>query len=80
MLTLSLLLILGPLPVAQEPDSIVLVDFSPSTTTEWRVVNDGVMGGLSSSTMSATEVGTGVFSGRLSLENNGGFASIHPKR
>jgi len=76
MLTLSLLLTLWVLPVSQQPDSIVLVDFSRPTGADWRVVNDGVMGGVSSSTMSTTEVGTGVFSGRLSLENNGGFASI----
>jgi NADH dehydrogenase [ubiquinone] 1 alpha subcomplex assembly factor 1 len=76
MLTLSLLLTVWVLPVSPQPDSIVLVDFSRPTETDWFVVNDGVMGGVSSSTMSTTEVGTGVFAGRLSLENNGGFASV----
>jgi monofunctional biosynthetic peptidoglycan transglycosylase len=40
----------------------------------WVTVNDGVMGGRSTS--SAEALGDGVrFRGRLSLENNGGFAS-----
>jgi hypothetical protein len=53
-----------------------LVDFGPSDTTQWYIVNDGVMGGISSSAMQGTDRGTGLFSGDLSLENNGGFASV----
>jgi monofunctional biosynthetic peptidoglycan transglycosylase len=34
------------------------------------------MGGISSSTMEVSSDGTGVFASRLSLENNGGFASV----
>lgn len=60
----------------QQPDSIVLVDFARPDPPAWIVVNDGVMGGVSSSSMQITDVGTGVFSGHLSLENNGGFASV----
>lgn len=41
----------------------------------WRGVNDEVMGGISNSEMVATEDGLR-FQGQLSLENNGGFASI----
>ena len=40
----------------------------------WRTVNDTVMGGVSSSSVEAGE--TLVFSGDLSLEQNGGFTSI----
>lgn len=40
----------------------------------WYVVNDGVMGGVSDSTAAAGG-GRLVFSGRVRLENNGGFAS-----
>ena len=42
---------------------------------DWRITNDGVMGGLS---RSRAVVGDGavVFEGELSLENNGGFASV----
>jgi hypothetical protein len=76
MLTLPLLLALWTVPVTQQPDSLVLVDFSQPAETDWFVVNDGVMGGRSSSSMRTTEDGTGVFTGRLSLENNGGFASV----
>ena len=76
MLTIPVLVILLTVPAAQQPDSIVLFDFSRSTAADWYVVNDGAMGGVSSSTMEVTAEGTGVFAGRLSLENNGGFASV----
>lgn len=41
----------------------------------WRSINDGVMGGVSSGAMTKTPDGL-VFAGELSLENNGGFASV----
>lgn len=41
----------------------------------WRVINDGVMGGLSQGSAYLTEAGL-KFSGRISLDNNGGFASL----
>lgn len=41
----------------------------------WRTVHDGVMGGKSTGSMNL-EDGALVFSGKLSLENNGGFASV----
>lgn len=47
-----------------------------SNVNEWRVVNDDVMGGISQSSLKLTGAGHGQFSGRVSLENNGGFASI----
>lgn len=51
--------------------------FSPQTNTkEWRIVNDGVMGGISKSSLAVTDVGHGKFAGHVSLANNGGFASI----
>ena len=40
----------------------------------WIIVNDGVMGGLSKGEMDMNEEGNGVFRGRVSLENNGGFS------
>ncbi len=43
---------------------------------EWRVINDGVMGGISRSSLVLTDAGHGLFSGHVSLENYGGFASI----
>lgn len=53
-----------------------IIDFSDNDRTGWRVVNDGVMGGVSSGDIRRTDRGTGVFSGVLSLENDGGFASV----
>lgn len=51
--------------------------FSESSSLEdWQVINDGVMGGLSSSRISLNEEGYGRFSGHVSLANNGGFASV----
>ena len=42
---------------------------------EWRVVNDGVMGGLSRGEIIRTDSSTAVFQGIISLENNGGLSS-----
>lgn len=60
---------------AQTEDTIVLVDFEDPADGAWLVINDGVMGGVSSAVMQPTGRGTGAFTGYLSLENNGGFAS-----
>lgn len=48
---------------------------SPDSATEWSVVNDTVMGGVSSGQL-VVDNGALVFSGELSLDNNGGFASV----
>ena len=56
------------------PD-VVLVDFSGAgEVAAWRTVNDPVMGGRSASQVVSGDGGM-VFSGTISLENNGGFAS-----
>ncbi len=58
-----------------EPTTIF--DFSGNGPTGgWFLVNDTVMGGVSQSALVGTVKGTAVFSGVLSLENNGGFASV----
>jgi len=41
----------------------------------WQTINDGVMGGRSSGGITRSESGLS-FKGELSLENNGGFASV----
>ena len=46
----------------------------------WTSVNDGVMGGISKGGFTRSEQGTLLFRGELSLENNGGFASIRLKQ
>ena len=43
--------------------------------TNWYIVNDDVMGGISKSYLSINEEKNLIFNGYLSLENNGGFAS-----
>jgi len=55
-----------------------LIDFS-TVEGEWYSVNDNVMGGVSAGGYRRTEAETGVFSGRLSLRNNGGFASVRTR-
>lgn len=60
-----------------EPENIIA--FIEAGALEWEVVNDGVMGGLSSSAIKLSEQGTGIFEGELSLENNGGFASVRTR-
>lgn len=47
---------------------------------QWQVVNDGVMGGISESRFQIIEEGVMEFSGHISLENNGGFASMRTIR
>ena len=57
--------------------SHLLFDFSdPATVTEWKAIDDRVMGGVSSSRLRHDPAGHGVFEGHVSLERNGGFASI----
>jgi len=54
-----------------------LFDFQAATnTTAWEVVNDDVMGGVSTSQFQVQTNGCAVFSGTVRLENNGGFASV----
>ncbi|RKS53742.1 complex I intermediate-associated protein 30 (CIA30) [Gillisia mitskevichiae] len=44
--------------------------------SNWSVVDDVVMGGRSSSKFYLNYEGHGVFEGKVSLENNGGFSSV----
>lgn len=60
---------------AQEGDMKTLIQFEEPDGVRWSIVNDGVMGGLSRGDLEQTDQGTVLFSGHLSLENNGGFAS-----
>ena len=53
-----------------------LFDFGNTNASNgWRAVNDNVMGGVSTGKVSSSN-GTLSFTGVLSLENNGGFASM----
>jgi hypothetical protein len=57
---------------------MVLFDFSENSDLKgWYLVNDDVMGGRSSATFELNSGGNGFFKGSVSLENNGGFSSVH---
>jgi len=61
--------------VGSEGPGVVLVDLDDaSEVATWTTVNDPVMGGMSTSRITFGDGGL-VFSGNISLENNGGFAS-----
>ena len=54
----------------------IIADFSRAEDVQrWLPQDDIVMGGLSNSRIQATDNGPVLFSGRVSLENYGGFAS-----
>ena len=63
--------------MTSEPIRKPLIDFSDeSVAKQWISVNDNVMGGISEGRFRITDNKTLEFSGNLSLENRGGFASI----
>lgn len=71
------ILILLTLILSTSTNMNKIYTFSTQTNIkEWRIVNDGVMGGLSTSSLRLTQAGHGEFSGHVSLANNGGFASV----
>ena len=58
-------------------DLYTVFDFNTEATSgNWLPVNDSVMGGISRSTFEVLPEGIGQFTGVVSLENNGGFASV----
>ena len=62
---------------AQSEKNFILFDFnSVETSGKWYTVNDDVMGGVSESSFFTGKDGVATFSGTLSPDNNGGFASI----
>ena len=57
--------------------NVTMVDPSNNIGIDnWGIVNDGVMGGISQSNIYLNEANNIIFAGNVSLENNGGFASI----
>lgn len=77
-LFLPLIVFLSPnVTVEGSENSIFLFDFKKlGKVSDWRIVNDGVMGGLSRSQITLSEDNTALFQGTVSLENNGGFSSV----
>jgi len=69
------LLFLILMPIAMKAQ--LIIDFNQSETPEnWVVVDDVVMGGESFGKFSINKEKQGVFEGKVSLENNGGFSSV----
>ncbi|WP_396603198.1 CIA30 family protein [Algibacter sp. R77976] len=57
--------------------TMTLFDFnSKSNISNWRIVDDVVMGGQSNGNFKINNAGNGLFSGDVSLENNGGFSMV----
>jgi NADH dehydrogenase [ubiquinone] 1 alpha subcomplex assembly factor 1 len=79
MSALALVAFMGTSFMAQELQ-VPLVDFASSNAAaDWQAVNDGVMGGVSDGRFRITDRQTLEFYGTLSLENNGGFASVRSR-
>lgn len=58
-------------------NTTLIFDFEKNASIrEWQIVDDVVMGGRSDGTFQLDADGHGVFSGTVSLENNGGFSSV----
>lgn len=58
-------------------NTIIIYDFNKaSANNDWKIIDDGVMGGLSQGKFLIDSDGNGVFQGTISLENNGGFSSV----
>ncbi|MEQ8209815.1 MAG: CIA30 family protein [Lacipirellulaceae bacterium] len=77
---LAVLLCLNSAVATEKQPMRTLFDFSnPNAAKFWQAVNDGVMGGLSEGDFAIAKRGQLEFTGSLSLENNGGFASVRAR-
>lgn len=71
---------LFPVLIALLMNNLLLFDFSEQEDwSSWTIENDVVMGGRSSSELERSEEGNAIFKGHVSLENNGGFASLQSR-
>lgn len=70
-------LLLITLITTSDMNAQTVFDFTSETSLEqWYRLDDGVMGGISRGNLTVNSEGHGVFSGTISLANNGGFSSI----
>ena len=79
MLALPLLILTGSFVMAEESPQKLFEFTGADAAKEWQAVNDGVMGGVSEGKFQIADQKTLEFFGTLSLENNGGFASVRTK-
>ncbi|MFT6917581.1 MAG: hypothetical protein ACJA2G_000182 [Cognaticolwellia sp.] len=57
-------------------ESVLMINFTGQQSLDnWRITNDGVMGGKSQGQISL-QTSKAIFSGEISLANNGGFSSV----
>ena len=75
---LSLVLAASPLMAEAEDRTLFTFD-KPADAKPWQTVNDGVMGGRSVGRFKINQDKKLEFFGTLSLENNGGFASVRAR-
>tara|TARA_B110000495_G_C23001828_1_gene591340 strand:- start:350 stop:1618 length:1269 start_codon:yes stop_codon:yes gene_type:complete len=75
---LAFVLTVSPL-LADEKDRMLFKFDQPESAKPWQTVNDGVMGGRSDGRFKINEDKKMEFFGTLSLENNGGFASVRAR-
>ncbi|MFM7202726.1 MAG: CIA30 family protein [Myxococcota bacterium] len=66
-------------PSAEAGMSVVFDFRQQAEVDRWYAVNDDVMGGISQGNFSLVEPGEALFSGTLSLENNGGFSTVRSR-
>jgi len=66
--------------VTQPDEPLELFDFrDPDAVNDWAPIDDRVMGGLSRSRLRHDPAGHAVFEGEVSMERNGGFASVRSR-
>ena len=73
------LILTGSFVMAAEVRQLLFAFPGADSAKEWQTINDGVMGGVSDGKFKITETKTLEFYGTLSLENNGGFASVRTR-
>ncbi len=79
-MVILVLLFGGKMLSAEDAKDRVLFSFEEKNAAQqWQAVNDGVMGGRSDGRLRITDNKTMEFIGTLSLENNGGFASVRTR-
>lgn len=72
-------LLMSSQAMADEKERMLFEFGGKDSAKQWGTVNDGVMGGRSDGRFKINEDNKMEFYGTLSLENNGGFASVRSK-
>jgi NADH dehydrogenase [ubiquinone] 1 alpha subcomplex assembly factor 1 len=75
----AMLFVIATVSVAEAEERVLFRFDKPESAKPWQTVNDGVMGGRSVGRFKINEDKKMEFFGTLSLENNGGFASVRAR-